>query len=265
MSTVEEWKRFWKEKAETSESNFEYDRGRSPREREIESLSTRELVEFVDPKPLEIIFDAGCGTGVNILLLHSKVKRMIGMDYTEGAIERCKKRIYSSKINNVELLQGSITNIPIPDCSVSKVLCMSVLQYLDDTQVRTAFKEFVRILVADGVLVLHAKNLSSLYLSTLWLAKKLKSLVRKRTSIEFLRSFKWYVKELSSLGFEVEDYNSFNLLMIELMPRTLLLRLQKLELQNYNKPFLRAAFIRRHGSDLKIKARIRKPSLKDQR
>jgi ubiquinone/menaquinone biosynthesis C-methylase UbiE len=263
MSTVEEWKRFWREKAETSESNFEYDRGRSPREQEIESLSTRELLEFVAPKPWEIIFDAGCGTGVNILLLHSKVKRMIAMDYTEGAIERCEKRICSSKINNVELLQGSITDIPIPDCSVNKVLCTSVLQYLDDTQVRTAFKQFARVLVDDGTLVLHAKNISSLYLSTLWLAKKIKSLIGKRTNIEFLRSFQWYVKELSSLGFEVTDYNSFNLLMIESMPRSLLLRLQKLELQNYNKPLLRTAFIRRHGSDLKIKARVRKRSLRD--
>jgi ubiquinone/menaquinone biosynthesis C-methylase UbiE len=155
-------------------------------------------------------------------------------------------------------MQGSITSPPLPDFSIDKVLCTSVLQYLDDAQVRTAFRQFKRILKDGGTLILHVKNSSSLYLSTLWIAKKVKSLVRKRPRIEYLRSFRWYTKELRSAGFEIVDYNSFNLAMLESMPKALLLLLQKLELRSYNKPFFRTAFIRRHGSDLKIKAEIQK-------
>src|SRR5204862_6341344 len=98
---------------------------------------------------------------------HSRVKRIIGMDYADGAVQRCEERVRSAEIKNVELMQGSITNVPLPDRSVDKVLCMSVLQYLDDGQVRSAFREFARLLTGDRILILHVKNLSSLYLSTL--------------------------------------------------------------------------------------------------
>jgi ubiquinone/menaquinone biosynthesis C-methylase UbiE len=255
---ADEWKRFWDQTAEIAASNFEYDRGHSPRERDIEALSAEELLDFIAPQHYETVLDAGCGTGANLLLLHSKVKRVIGMDYAAGAIARCRLRIASSGLDNIDVIQGSVTNLPLPDSAVDKVLCTSVLQYLDDGQVCTAFLEFKRILKDDGTLILHVKNSSSLYLSTLWLAKNVKSLLGRRPKIEFYRSFRWYIRTLRAAGFEVVDYNSFNLLMLESMPRALLLFLQKVELRNHSNRFFRTAFIRRHGSDLKIKARIKK-------
>jgi ubiquinone/menaquinone biosynthesis C-methylase UbiE len=255
---IEEWKRFWEETAEKATSNFEYDHGHCPREKDIETLSTKELLHFIAPQSSDTIFDAGCGTGGNILLLHSKVKRIIGMDYAAGAIMRCRERICSAGIDNVDLMQGIITNPSLSDSSVDKVLCTSVLQYLDDGQVRAAFAQFNRVLKDGGTLILHVKNSSSLYLSTLWAAKKLKAVLGKRVRIEYYRPFRWYTKELQSAGFEVVDYNSFNLLMLELMPKSVLLRLQRIELQHYDKSFFRAEFVRRHGSDLKIKARIKR-------
>ena len=255
---IDEWKRFWDETAENAASNFEYDHGHRPREKDLEALSTKELLCFITPQSSETIFDAGCGTGGNILLLHSKVKRVIGMDYAAGAIARCRERICSARIDNVDLMQGSITNPLLPDSSVDKILCTSVLQYLDDAQARTAFVQFKRVLKDGGTLILHVKNSSSLYLSTLRAAKKLKQLFGKRTKIEYYRPFRWYAKELRSAGFEVVDYNSFNLLMLESMPKALLLFLQEIELRNYSRPFFRTAFVRRRGSDLKIRARIKK-------
>src|SRR5207249_7751330 len=102
MSTnkVRDWKGFFDEKAEQAPSNFEYDRGTSPRAKEIERLSTEELLQFVDPQPWETIFDAGCGSGANISLLHSKVKQIIGMDYSEGAVARCERRLVQNGIGN---------------------------------------------------------------------------------------------------------------------------------------------------------------------
>ena len=73
----------------------------------------------------------------------------------------------------MEVFHGDITSIPLPDSAVDRILCMSVLQYVDDSQLRVAFREFARILKKDGTLVLHVKNLASLYLSTLWLMKRL--------------------------------------------------------------------------------------------
>ncbi|MBV8216072.1 MAG: class I SAM-dependent methyltransferase [Verrucomicrobia bacterium] len=254
MNNSVKWRDFWEENAAKSWSDYEYDHGKL-REQEIEDLSKRELLAFIDPQPADTILDVGCGTGSNELLLHSRVKRVIGMDYTTGALDRCRRHIETYKIENVELVQGDATQLPSPDHAVDKVLCMSVFQYLDDAEVRTALKEFSRVLKSGGTLVLHVKNKSSLYLSTLCAAKKLKMFLKRPTKLEHIRPYRWYIAELKDAGFEVLAYNSFNIIMIELIPIKWRLFLQKWELKRHNKFPLRIGFLRRSGADLKIKAR----------
>jgi ubiquinone/menaquinone biosynthesis C-methylase UbiE len=258
MSESPEWRNFWEELSVQNISDFELDRGTRLGEKEIENLPNQELLDFIEPKPDDVIFDAGCGTGVNILLLHSKVKQIIGMDYSKGILGRCKRRIVSNQIDNVELLHGDVTCIPVTESSVDKVLCLSVLQYLKDDEARGSFKEFGRILKDQGVLILHVKNISSLYLSTLWAAKRIKMLLGMKTKLEHFRSYRWYVGELQASSFEVLAYNSLNLFMIQSMPKRLVLFFQKLELKYRNKFPFRLGFMRRRGSELKIKARITK-------
>lgn len=254
-SEASEWKNFWERKSDAAVSDYEFDRGTHPRASEIEELSNRELLEFIGPNPWDVVFDAGCGTGANILILCSRVKRVVGMDYSQGAVRRCGRKVLSNKVENARLVQGDVTCVPLRDRSVDKVLCMSVLQYLNDAQVRRALSEFRRVLRDSGALILHVKNISSFYLSTLWMAKRLKLLLGGKPKLEHFRSFRWYVNELQLSGFQVEVYNSFNLFMVESMPKRLLKFLQKLELRHYEKFPLRTSFMRRRGSDLKMKAR----------
>jgi ubiquinone/menaquinone biosynthesis C-methylase UbiE len=255
METSTDWKQFWEQKARSATSDFELDHGPSPGD-EIEKLSKDELLNFIDPKPDELVFDAGCGTGGNILLLHSKVKRIIGMDYSPGAVERCLRRIDSNELKSANVMQGSITRIPLSERSVDKILCMSVLQYLSNSEVRSALVEFRRILKDRGILVLHVKNLSSLYLATLRVAKSAKLLLGIKTKLEHYRSYRWYVHERESHGFETLMYNSFDLCRVEGMPRSVVRFLEKLQLRYRNNFPFRIAFLRRHGSELKIKAQL---------
>jgi ubiquinone/menaquinone biosynthesis C-methylase UbiE len=252
------WRSYWEAQSHRCESDFEFDRGTSPRTAEIERLSRCELLEFIGPESSDVILDAGCGSGANILLLHEKVKRVIGVDFSNGAVERCKRSLASEKIQNVQLIHGKITSLPVHSDSVDKVLCLSVLQYLGDDEVRKSLVEFARVLKPEGVVFLHVKNISSLYLATLWAVKKAKRVFNKGTKLERFRSYRWYVRELQSAGFKVTEYNSFNLFIIEGLPRRFVHLLQKLELKHYSKFPLRLGFIRRHGSDLKIKARVTK-------
>lgn len=260
MKPSNDWKKYWDDKSEKATSDFNFDRGGSPRERELEDLSELELINFIDPQPGEVIFDAGCGTGAIMFLLHARVKRITGMDYSEGGVERCRKRIAEHRIENMEVSQGSVTKLPLADQSVDKIICMSVFQYLSDTEINEAMREFARVLKKKGILVMHVKNLSSIYLSTLWVIKRLKLWVGKKTKVEYLRTFGWYERLLRSFGFEMVDYNSFNVFMVDKMPRRLLLFLQRLELKNYRTPLYRLGIIRRRGSDLKLKARLERES-----
>jgi len=259
MNYSNNWERFWIERSEKASSDYDFDHGAWPGN-EIDKLSEQELINFIDPHGDEIIFDAGCGTGSNIQLLSSKVKQIIGLDYCPGAIERCQRRIASSDVRNATLMEGRVTDLPLPDHSVDKVLCLSVLQYMDDTEVTRALTEFKRILTAGGMLVLHVKNLSSLYLSSLWAIKRLKLFFGKQTKLEYYRSFGWYLKALTAVGFEIVNYNSFSFFMLEKLPDRLVSLLRRFELRNYDKGIFRLGFVRRHGAELKIKARVVKAS-----
>jgi ubiquinone/menaquinone biosynthesis C-methylase UbiE len=258
MSHSTDWKKHWEERAEQATSDFSFNRGGSSREKEIEEISQRELINFIEPRHNETLFDAGCGTGSNMLLLSSQVRHIVGIDYSQGAVERCRERLRANDIENAGVIEGNITQLPFPDSSFDKVLCLSVLQYMDDGEVKLALTEFTRILKDGGVLILHVKNASSIYLSTLLIGKKMKLLLRKQTKLGYFRPYRWYMTTLRSLGFDIVDFNSFNLFILPKMPTRMVIWLQKLELRNYTKRFLRTGFVRRHGSDLKIKAILRK-------
>jgi ubiquinone/menaquinone biosynthesis C-methylase UbiE len=258
MPSTSSWKQYWDERNVSTASDYEVDRGTQQRDREIERLSNNELLAFIGAESSDLVFDAGCGTGGNIMLLQPSVRRIIAMDYSEAAVERCQKRLDHNRITNVEVFQGDVTSIPLPDGSVDRILCMSVLQYVDDAQLRAAFREFARILKKDGVLVLHVKNLASLYLSTLWMMKRLLRSLGRNTKLEHFRTFHWYVSELQRAGFSPSDYRSLNIFLLDRMPRKLVLWLQKLELSHQNHFPFSSKFLRRHGSDLKIRATLRK-------
>jgi ubiquinone/menaquinone biosynthesis C-methylase UbiE len=255
MRDSDPWRGYWEKSPDISD--FEFDRGASPRRAEIEHLSGAELTAFIDPKPSEVVLDAGCGAGTSVLLLAPKARRIVAMDYAASAVTRCSKRVMDRKLSNVALLRGDVRSIPLPDSSVDKVISISVLQYIDDIEVRQAFQEFRRVTRPGGFVVLHVKNLMSLYLSTLLMAKRLKRLLGRSTKQEYLRSSGWYLRELEAEGFEIVAYNSFNVLMMEGMPKWLLERLQHVELSHYHRFPLRTRLLRRLGSEFKVKARVR--------
>src|SRR6266581_2418895 len=58
MNHPTDWRRVWQVKSEEAVSDFELDRGRAPGEPEVENLSDRELLNFIDPKASETILDA---------------------------------------------------------------------------------------------------------------------------------------------------------------------------------------------------------------
>lgn len=250
------WRQVWERKSGGTVSDFEVDRLRPVLDQEVEDLSEQELINFIEPKSFESLLDAGCGTGVNILRLHSRIRNVVGFDYAWGSLKRCQQRIQAHNIRNARLCMASVVAIPLPDCSVDKILCLSVFQYLNDTEVRQALEEFVRILKPGGTLILHVKNFWSLYWTTLLLAKKLKALLGKNPRVEHLRSFSWYVNELKHLGCTVLDYDSFDLLMLDVIPPRLVPFVRRFELRNHRSFFFRFAFTRRHGAELMIKAKV---------
>jgi ubiquinone/menaquinone biosynthesis C-methylase UbiE len=238
-------------------SDYEADRGTCKRDDVLERFSTEELLEFVRPQSEEVVLDAGCGTGANIILMHCRVKQIIAFDFAISAVKRAQERSAAAGVKNASISHGDIMHANLADGCVDKVLCLSVFQYLSDEQVRVSLRLFRRALRSGGSVVLHVKNLASPYLITLLAAKRVMRLAGRRSALdENFRTFRWYIRELESAGFEVEEFNSFNLLVLELMPTRLLRFVQRLELAHRKRFPFRTATFRRHGADLKIRARV---------
>lgn len=256
MTKQKNWKDFWERNAEQDLSNVEFDRGVSSRDVGLDLLAREELLEFIDPQSSETVLDAGCGTGTNLELLSGKVRHIVATDYSVGAMHRCSRRAEEMGASNVSLFCSAVTHLPIRSQSVDRIICMSVLQYVDDDDAHRALGEFARVLRADGELILHVKNLASMYLSSLRAAKRLKAVLGRPPKMEYVRTFSWYVTLLRSCGFETVAYNSFNLLVVEGMPRRLLAKIQRMELEHRNGRFFGNRIARQLGADLKLKARL---------
>jgi ubiquinone/menaquinone biosynthesis C-methylase UbiE len=256
VNTSSDWKQFWEQKSRVSLSDYEVDRLSHIQDQEIDKLAEEELINFIAPEQSETLLDAGCGTGINILRLHSRVKEIFGVDFSSGSLERCKRRIQEQGVKNASVQEASVTAIPLPTCSVDKILCMSVLHYLNDEEARQALTEFVRVVRPSGIIVFHVKNLSSLYWATLRPAKKLKALLKKGRLTEHVRDFQWYADALASLGCSIMDYDSFNLFMVDVMPEKVVSAVRGFEVKHHRNLFFRNSFVRRHGAELMIKARV---------
>jgi hypothetical protein len=130
---------------------------------------------------------------------------------------------------------------------------MSVTQYLSDEDCESALKEMVRVGKDGAIVIMHIKNISSLYLSTLYIAKRVKNILKKDVEIDYYRSYKWYEKRLSSLGAVILDYNSYNIFLIDFLPKKFLFWLERFERKNY-----KSRFLRKYGADYFIKAQLLK-------
>lgn len=244
------WKEWWELQSNKASSDYEADRVTDFQNKELEKISFDEFISFVDPRPEDIVFDGGCGTGVDLSKLSKHVKKIVGMDLSEGMIERCKKRQQNEKMLNATLLVGRISNLPIKDKIFNKIICMSVLQYLNDQECENALRELVRVSVNGAILVFHVKNLCSLYLYSLYLVKKLKAIFTSKPILVYYRSYRWYNNKLSNLGLEVLDYNSVNKFGLDFLPKFIARPILKLEAICY-----KHKIFRRFGADFKIRAK----------
>ncbi len=252
------WRDRWEARSREVADDYSLDRGRNPWGTELERLAQEELMEFIAPRDGDVILDAGCGTGLNLLRLAGCCRKVVGFDYARGMVDRAKHRLEDSETTNGSSLVASATDVPLASSIFDRAICMSVLQYLNDEQARRALGELVRVVRNGGEVILHVKNLSSLYLSTLLAAKKAKRMLGRVVKIEYYRTYKWYMRELESLGCMLVGCSSANLLVMELLPKGIVRTLQRVELSRTGQRLVRQGFLSRHGADLKIKVRVSK-------
>ena len=102
-------------------------------------------------KPGEVVLDLGCGAGIDTILAALAVGpggRVVGVDMTPEMVERARQHASLAGAKNVEIREGVMEDLPLPDASVDVVVSNGVLG-LSPRQSR-ALAEVTRVLRPGG-------------------------------------------------------------------------------------------------------------------
>lgn len=104
------------------------------------------------------ILDAGCGTGQTAAYLYEQFgARVTGLEINSIMIEKAKSRFQKYQLP-IQLIQGSVENIPIEDNSFDFVLSESVLAFVNKPM---ALKEFYRVLKKGGRFIANEMTINT--------------------------------------------------------------------------------------------------------
>jgi len=106
------------------------------------------------------VLEAGCGTGLLLRETAGFARSAVGLDLSRGMLSSARQR-------GLQVVQGSLTDVPLPSASVDLVYSMKVLAHVPP--IREAVGELARVVRPGGHLLLEFYNPWSLR----YLAKRL--------------------------------------------------------------------------------------------
>jgi SAM-dependent methyltransferase len=120
------------------------------------SLTRWGLSKVVIPENAKVL-DIGCGGGRTLETLASlfKLKKTVGIDYSEDAIAVARKRIQKRVVGGrVEVLHGSVSSMPFSDAAFDCVTAVESYYFWPDIAADLA--EIRRVMKPNGQLVIIA-------------------------------------------------------------------------------------------------------------
>jgi arsenite methyltransferase len=112
-------------------------------------LSCGNPTAFATLRPGETVLDLGCGGGLDVFLAADKVGptgKAIGIDMTPEMLDLSRRNAAGRE--NVEFIQATIDNMPLPDASVDCVISNCVINLAPDKP--AVFREIARVLKPGG-------------------------------------------------------------------------------------------------------------------
>lgn len=101
--------------------------------------------------------ELGCGAGPNLVWLAEKGIKVSGVDISPTALGLARESLQRSGLSERvgELVEGSVTDVALPDASLDGALESCVFQHLNREDRAAAFREVDRLIRPGGVFVGH--------------------------------------------------------------------------------------------------------------
>ena len=133
------------------------------------------------------VLEVGCGTGLIMKRLQSKVSSIHGIDISEGMLSLAKAK-------GLKVGLCSVTSLPYKDNSFDVVYSYKVLAHIKD--IKTAMKEIARVTKPGGIVITEFYNTFS-FRGFRWFLKKLigaEKTSRKQTEDDIFTRYDTYSK-----------------------------------------------------------------------
>jgi ubiquinone/menaquinone biosynthesis C-methylase UbiE len=115
------------------------------------SLGVGHPVRHAALRPGETVVDLGCGAGIDTLLAARAVGasgRVVGLDMTREMVESARRNAAAAGLDNVEIREGLIEQLPLPDASCDAVVSNGVVNL--STRKSRVLAESLRVLRPGG-------------------------------------------------------------------------------------------------------------------
>jgi ubiquinone/menaquinone biosynthesis C-methylase UbiE len=110
-----------------------------------ERFRLKNLLEFLAPKPTEIVLDVGSGGGSYTKSV-AKRSTVVASDLSRGAIKSAKENM--TEVETIFFIVSDVEHLPIKEKSIDDVFCIDVIEHL--AHVDTALSEMARVLKPSG-------------------------------------------------------------------------------------------------------------------
>jgi arsenite methyltransferase len=124
-----------------------------PRSAVERALGVGNHLRFAEIESGETILDLGCGGGIDSILAARRTGpsgHVFALDFLPEMLEQTAKAAGEAGLDNVEVLEGEIEAIPLPDASVDHVISNGVINLA--ARKRRVLAECARVLGPGGTL-----------------------------------------------------------------------------------------------------------------
>lgn len=147
------WLKYWEEKSRLQDSiNVS---GWGSKDIREYLYDIRDICEKLKLCKKDSLLNIGCGNGLMEIFFSYLVKTGVGLDFSEGMLK--KARDNNKEYKNIKFFKGDILDLGLIKNRFNKVLCNSVIQYLDKSEdIEKAFREIKKVTTKDAFILISA-------------------------------------------------------------------------------------------------------------